>query len=117
VGFVRNREYVYYYYVFDPVDHLSEMAWYYYRQGQPATTVAYYTQVFGQRQENPHYYYHLAAVAAAETGQGDMALEWLHQALDRGWPHHAYTRDHEAFAILHSVPGWDRVLARLESDH
>jgi tetratricopeptide (TPR) repeat protein len=116
VGFQRHRDYNYYFYVCDPIDHLAELGWYHYRQGQPAETVAYYERVFAQREENPDYYYHLAAVAAAETGRGEQALGYLHQALDRGWPHPAHTRDHKAFQGLHGTPGWRAVLARLESD-
>ena len=114
VGFVRNREYVYYYYIYDPVDHLAELGWYHYRQGDYARTVQYYEQVFAQREENPDYYYHLAALAWARLGEKEQALRYLQAAVDHGWVHAEWTAQQEAFAILHGMPAWDAVLARME---
>ncbi|MGD8998634.1 MAG: GNAT family N-acetyltransferase, partial [Anaerolineae bacterium] len=83
VGFERNRDYAYYYYMCDPIDHLAERGWYYYRRGAYAKTVHYYEQVFAQRDENPDYYYHLAASAWALLANGEKALEYLLAAADR----------------------------------
>jgi RimJ/RimL family protein N-acetyltransferase len=49
VGFERGREYAYYYYMYDPVDHLAELGWYHYRRGEYAKTVQYYEQAFARR--------------------------------------------------------------------
>jgi RimJ/RimL family protein N-acetyltransferase len=114
VGFARNREYVYYYYIYDPVDHLAELGWYHYRQGDYAQTVHYYEQVFAQREDNPDYYYHLAALAWAHLGNQEKALQHLQSAADHGWGHAEWTRQQEAFAILHGMPAWDAVLAQME---
>lgn len=114
VGFVRDCEYVYYYYIYDPVDHLAELGWYHYRQGDYARTVHYYEQVFAQREENPDYYYHLAALAWAQLENPAKALHYLGAAADHGWAHAEWTRQQEAFAILHGMPAWDAVLARME---
>jgi RimJ/RimL family protein N-acetyltransferase len=114
VGFVRDREYAYYYYIYDPVDHLAELGWYHYRQGDYARTVQYYEQVFAQREENPDYYYHLAALAWARLGDEEKALHYLQAAVDHGWAHAGWTRQQEAFAILHGTPGWAAILARME---
>ena len=56
VGFERNREYAYYYYIYDPIEHLAEVGYYYYRRGEYAKTVHYYEQVFAQRAENEAYH-------------------------------------------------------------
>jgi RimJ/RimL family protein N-acetyltransferase len=114
VGFERNREYAYYYYMCDPVDHLAELGWYYYRRGEHARTVHYYEQVFTQRDDNPDYYYHLAALAWAELGNREKALEYLRAAADRGWTHAKWTRQQEAFRFLHGTPEWHATLARME---
>ena len=116
VGFERSREYAYYYYMYDPIDHLAELGWYYYRQGEYAKTVQYYEQVFALRDENPGYYYHLAASAWALLSNGEKALFYLQAAADQGWTNAEYTRQQEEFSILHGAPAWDALLARINDD-
>jgi len=115
VGFERSREYAYYYYMYDPIDHLAELGWYYYRRGEYAKTVQYYEQVFALRDENPDYYYHLAASAWALLGNREKALKYLLAALDHGWTNVEWTKQQEEFSILHGTPEWDAVLARMEN--
>jgi tetratricopeptide (TPR) repeat protein len=116
VGFRRNREYAYYYYMYDPIDHLAELGWHYYQRGDYARTVDYCGQVFARREENPDYYYHLTALAWAALGDGEQALRYLDAAADRGWAHAGWTKQQEAFAILHGSPRWAAVLARMEQN-
>jgi RimJ/RimL family protein N-acetyltransferase len=113
-GFTRNREYAYYYYMCDEIDHLAELGWYWFKKGEYQKTAQYYERVFTQRDENPDYYYHLAAVAWATLGDTDKALKYLNAAVDHGWSHVEYSRELEAFSILHSLPEWEAVLARME---
>jgi tetratricopeptide (TPR) repeat protein len=98
--------------MYDPVDHLAELGWYCYRRGEYAKTVQYYEQVFALREENPDYYYHLAASAWALLGNREKALKYLHAALDHGWTNIEWTKQQEEFSILHGTPGWHAVLAR-----
>jgi len=114
VGFERNCEYVYYYYIYDPVDHLAELGWHHYRREEFAKTVQYYEQVFALREENPDYYYHLTALAWAELGNKEKAFEFLNTAVDRGWGHIEWTKQQEAFGILHGTSDWEAVLARMK---
>ncbi len=116
VGFVRNREYAYYYYMYDPVDHLAERGWYFYRRGEYARTVQYYEQVFARREESPDYYYHLTASAWAILGNADKALTYLQAAAEHGWAQAEWTSEQEEFAILHGRPEWAAVLARMEAN-
>ena len=116
VGFRRNREYAYYYYMYDPIDHLAELGWHYYQKGQYARTADYYGQVFARREENPDYYYHLTALAWAELGDAERAFHYLEAAADRGWAHAGWTEQQEAFGILHGSPRWAAVLARMEQN-
>ena len=106
VGFEQSREYAYYYYMYDPVDHLAELGWYYYRRGEYARTVQYYQQVFALRDENPDYYYHLTASAWALLGNREQALTYLRAALDHGWTNVEWTKGQEEFSILHDTPAW-----------
>lgn len=115
VGFERNREYAYYYYVYDPIDHLAELGWYYFKHGDYQKTVAYYDRVFAQREDNPDYYYHLAAAAWAALGDAQKAIRFLHAAVDHGWAHSEHTRQMKEFGILHSHPEWETLLDRMRS--
>lgn len=116
VGFERNREYAYYYYIYDPKDHLAELGWYYYRRGEYAKTVQYYEQVFALRDENPDYHYHLVASAWALLGNREKALKYLLTAIDHGWTNVERTKQQGEFSILHGTPEWNAVLARMNPD-
>jgi len=116
VGFERNREYAYYYYMYDPIDHLAELGWYYYRRGEYVRTVQYYEQVFALRDENPDYYYHLAASAWALLGNKEKALKYLLAAIDHGWTNVEWTKEQEEFRNLHTTPEWNTLLAQMNQD-
>lgn len=116
VGFERNREYAYYYYMYDPIEHLFELGWYYFQRGEYVKTVQYYERVFAQRKDNPGYRYHLTAVACAALGNSENALNYLNAAVDHGWDHVEYTKQARPFSILHGTPEWDAVLARMQSE-
>ncbi len=113
VGFERERTYWDFYYIYDPIDHLAELGWYYYKRGDYARTVDYYGRVFAQRDENPDYYYHLAASAWALLGDGDKALIYLQRAADQGWSNAGYTRQQEEFEMLHGRPEWEAILEKM----
>jgi tetratricopeptide (TPR) repeat protein len=92
------------------------LGWYYYKRGDYARTVDYYGRVFAQRDENPDYYYLLAASAWALLGDGDKALIYLQRAADQGWSHADYTRQQEEFGILHGRPEWQTILEQMAAD-
>lgn len=114
VGFELNRKYVYYYYMYDPVDHLAELGWFYFKKGDYQKTAHYYEQVFAAREDNPDYYYHLAALAWAALENQELSLRYLNTAVDRGWMHHAWTLQQKEFSILHGLPEWEAVLRRMQ---
>lgn len=114
VGFELNRKYLYYYYVYDPLDHLAELGWFYYRRGEYDKTVKYYEQVFSQRDENPDYYHHLVASAWALLENQEKALKYLEDAVRAGWSNVEWTKAQEEFEILHNTPAWRAVLAQME---
>jgi len=116
VGFERNRQYAYYYYMCDPIDHLAERGWFYYLQGEYARTVQYYERVFALRAQNPDYYYHLTASAWAHLKDGEKALHYLQAAVDHGWRNAEATRQGQEFAILQDTPEWDILLARMSRE-
>jgi GNAT superfamily N-acetyltransferase len=116
VGFERKHEYTYYYYIYDQIDHLAELGWYYFKQGNFEKTTSYYERVFSQREDNPNYYYHLAAAAYAAQGRHELAIKYLNGAVDHGWKHAEWTRGVEQFQDLAGTPDWEAVLARMEAE-
>jgi RimJ/RimL family protein N-acetyltransferase len=115
VGFERNREYSYYYYMYDPIDHLAELGWHYFKLGEYAKTVDYYERVFTLREENPDYYYHLTALAWATLGNVEKAFKYLRAAVDRGWTYVEWTKRQEGFNILHGKAEWDEILVQMKN--
>jgi hypothetical protein len=116
VGFELNREYTYYFYIYDEIDHLAELGWYYYQRGDHEKTRQYYEQVFENRKENPNYYYHLAAVVWGEVGDADKALAYLNAAADRGWSAQEYTKNNASFRCLHATQEWTEILEKIRQN-
>jgi len=110
VGFHKNREYNYYYYMYDLIDHLAELGWCHYRHADYARAAKYYEQVFSGRADNPDYYYHLAASAYAIMGNHEKALEYLAAAIDHGWEDLEFTMEQEEFRFLINSPEWSAIL-------
>jgi RimJ/RimL family protein N-acetyltransferase len=115
VGFKRQNKYFYYFYVFDEIDHMASMGWFYFKQGQYRKTTDYYEHVFKAREENPDYFYHLAALAWAALEIPEMAIKYLNAAVDRGWKNREWTEKEEKFRFLHNNPEWKAVLARMNN--
>jgi GNAT superfamily N-acetyltransferase len=113
VGFELNREYVYYYYAYDPVEQWLELGWRRLRDGNYASAAHYYEQALTARDDHPEVYYHGAALAWAHLGEADRALAMLGAAADRGCQHAEWARQQPAFRLLHGRPEWERVLARM----
>ncbi|HNS50678.1 MAG TPA: GNAT family N-acetyltransferase [Anaerolineae bacterium] len=113
VGFRRNREYAYYYYIYDLVDHWAELGWHHRKRGDYVRSTGYYERVFAARTENPDYYYHDAALAWAQLGDVDRALRYLNEAANRGWRHADWTRKQPGFALLQALPEFEHVLTRM----
>ena len=116
VGFKLNREFNYYFYIYDLIDHLAELGWYYYRRGKYDKTIQYYEQVFTQREDNPDYYYHLTASAFALMGNREKALKSLLDAVKAGWSNVDWTRSQEEFEILQELPEWTDLLEKMENN-
>jgi len=115
VGFKRHKAYCYYFYIFDEIDHLAELGWYYFKQGQFQKTANYYERVFAARDDHPDYYYHLAAVTWATLGEVEKAIQYLNDAVDHGWQARDWTEREKRFKLLHGTPQWEAVLNRMKA--
>jgi RimJ/RimL family protein N-acetyltransferase len=113
IGFERAKEYVYYYYIFDQVDHLAQLGWSHFNSGEYQRTVEYFEQVFAAREDHPDYFYYCAAEAYGALENREMALKYLNLAADRGWGALDYTSRTEWFRFLHGKPEWEAVLAKM----
>ena len=113
VGFRRNREYVYYWYAYDRVDHWLELARYSCGRGDYAAAAGYYEQAFAARAGHIEYDYLHAALAWAHLGHVDRALAALAAAVDLGSTHAEWVLRQPAFLPLHGLPAWERLLARM----
>ncbi|MBN1454266.1 MAG: GNAT family N-acetyltransferase [Anaerolineales bacterium] len=116
VGFKRQGEYTYYYYMRDPLDHLAELGWHYYQLGDHEKTRQYYERLFAARTENPDYYYYLAASVWGEIKNAEKATRYLLAAVERGWSNLAHLKNDEDFRFLHGTPIWESILERIEQN-
>jgi GNAT superfamily N-acetyltransferase len=116
VGFKRQGEYTYYYYMTDPLDHLAELGWYYYQRGEHEKTRQYYERLFAARTENPNYYYYLAASVWGEIQNVEKATQYLLEAAERGWSDVDHVIHDEDFHFLHKLPIWERIVERIQKN-
>ncbi|MCX6950656.1 MAG: hypothetical protein NTV51_00470 [Verrucomicrobia bacterium] len=56
----------------------------------------------------------LGAAAAAQTGQREVALAWLGQAVAKGWNQTSRLTKNPAFASLHASDEWKKIIAALQ---
>jgi GNAT superfamily N-acetyltransferase len=116
VGFEKDRDYCSHYCYADEVTHLAEMGWVAFQAGQHQKTADLYEEVFALRPDSPDFWYHLAARAWAALGDQDKALGYLNAAIDQGWSAIDDTRNCTEFTILHSTPGWQAALTRMQTN-
>jgi len=71
----------------------------------------------GQGEERRRYYHHFTfyrAMASAQLGHSDEAVEWLRKTAALGYPNVVAFRDEPRLASLHGHPGYEALLAELE---
>jgi GNAT superfamily N-acetyltransferase len=117
VGFKRQGEYNYYYYMIDPIDHLAELGWHYYQLGDHEKTRQYYERVFAARTENPDYYYYLAASVWGEIKNAGKTTQYLFEAAERGWSNLEHIKKDDDFRFLHGLPIWEKILKAIEKNN
>ncbi len=113
VGFDRNLEYTEYFYTYDPVQHLGELAWDSFVRKDYEKSVHYFEKLFRQQEEHPDDTYHIAAEAWAALKDRDKTLTYLRAAAEHGWKSPDYTRGVEAFSIVHDTSEWKTILAQM----
>jgi len=116
VGFKRQGEYTYYYYMTDPLDHLAELGWYYYQRGEHEKTRQYYERLFAAREDNPDYYYYLAASVWGEIQNVEKATQYLLGAAERGWSNVDHLIHDEDFQFLRGLPEWEKIVERIRNN-
>jgi GNAT superfamily N-acetyltransferase len=113
VGFDRDREYAEYFYTYNLVGHLEELAWYSFQRRDYEKSVYYFEQLFEQQGEPSNDTYHVAAEASAALKNKDKTLIYLRAAAKHGWKNPDYTKGVEAFSIVHNTAEWKEILAQM----
>jgi len=116
VGFERNLEYAEYFYVYDLIQHLGELAWHHFQRKDYEKSVHYFEQLFSHQKDHPEDTYHIAAEAWAALGNKDKTLTYLRAAAERGWKYPDYTKKVKAFFIVHDTSEWKTILKRMEKN-
>jgi len=120
VGFELERKYFHYYYMFNEAHHLAELGLVSFEAERYRETVECYEKAFAAKDipdwmpDEMHLYYHLAAPAWAALGDREAALKCLEEAVEKVWTDFARTVRCEEFTSLHEMPGWKRLLKKLQ---
>jgi len=115
VGFERQREYTYYYYIFDPIDQLAQLGERAFLSREYDKSAQHYDRAFALRENHPGYCYHFAAAARAALGDTKKAVRLLRAAVEHGWTDAERTRQVAEFGVLHGAAEWKTILARMEN--
>ncbi|UCH32356.1 MAG: GNAT family N-acetyltransferase [Candidatus Bathyarchaeota archaeon] len=113
VGFDRSCEYTEFFYTYDLVQHLEELAWYSFRRKDYVKSVHYFEQLFRQKKEPSDDAYHVAAEAWAALENKDKTLTYLRAAAEHGWKYPDYTKRVEAFSMVYDTSEWKKILAQM----
>jgi RimJ/RimL family protein N-acetyltransferase len=116
VGFHRHREYAEYFYVYDVIQHLGELAWHTFQQKNYEKSVHYFEQLFAQKGDHLNDTYHIAAEAWAALKNKDKTLTYLRAAAEHGWKYPEYTKQVKEFFIVHDTSEWKAILAQMEEN-
>ncbi|MEE4194393.1 MAG: GNAT family N-acetyltransferase [Anaerolineae bacterium] len=116
VGFKLEQEYIYYSYQVNLANHLAELGWFHFQRGNHEKTRECYEEVFALRDENPHYFYHLAALCWGEMNDEEKALAYLEKAAFYGWSAAEYTAGREEFAFLKETPRFNALIERMRNN-
>jgi hypothetical protein len=113
VGFKKDGEYVYYYYIYELAEQLAQLGWRFFTLQDYAKATAYFEQAFALKANTSAFNYHFAAAAWAAQSNPEQALSYLRTAVERGWKSPERTLHTEEFRPLHGSPEWTALLARM----
>lgn len=116
VGFNREHAYTEYFYRYDLVQHLGELAWHYFQLTDYEKSVSYFEQLFAQSKDHPNDTYHIAAEAWAFLENKEKTLTYLRAAAEHGWKYPEYTKKVKEFFVLHDTAEWKTIVARMEKN-
>ncbi|UCG93546.1 MAG: hypothetical protein JSW13_03530, partial [Candidatus Aerophobus sp.] len=116
VGFERERDYIFYTYMFDEAEHMAEVGYAHYRGKQYQEAAKCYEKAFAMREDLPHYYYHVAARIWAALENRDEAFRHLNMAIDKGWTYVEFTENCEEFKSLHGTKSWKEIIQKHTSN-
>ncbi len=114
-GFVLEREYTAYTYLFDAVIHFGLGGFIFFRAKQYQKAIEWFEKAFAAG-DAPARIYHRAALAYATIGDGNNANKHLNAAIDGGWAQLETTKSCEEFNNLHGTPEWETVLTRIQEN-
>lgn len=113
LGFKRLSNYNLYYLNFDEVEHLSMVGYMHLQAGRYQLAVEAIERALARNPDLPCYVDFDAARARAGIGDRALAMEHLTHAIDKGWTYVEPLETCKEFEILHPMPEWEAVLARI----
>jgi GNAT superfamily N-acetyltransferase len=113
LGLDRIEDYTMAMLVMDEAGHFGNLGYFALQAKDFDLAVRSFDKALALEPESPTYIYYEASQSAAMAGNPHKALEYLTQAVNRGWVDAVHARECQAFACLHDFPEWETLLNRM----
>ena len=115
LGVERIEDYQMAMLVFDEGEHMGNLGYFSFQAQDYDQSARSFERALELNPESPNFIYYEAAQATAMAGNARKALDFLAEALQRGWEDVDHTRECEAFISLHALPEWGELIREMES--
>ncbi len=114
LGLERIEDYQMGMLIFDEAAHMGNLGYFALQAEDFVQSASAFERALKLNPESPHFIYFEAAQAMAMTDDHQKALEYLGEAVRRGWKDARQAHECGAFASLRSSPGWRELLQNMK---
>jgi tetratricopeptide (TPR) repeat protein len=100
--------------VFDDAEHMGNLGYFALQTKEFNKSAQAYEKALELNPEPPDFIYFEAAQAMAMTGDHHKALDYLTEAISRGWKDAKQIRENEFLSSLRQFTKWDELLKEME---
>jgi RimJ/RimL family protein N-acetyltransferase len=116
LGLESEQDYTMYLFTLDLSDHLAQLAYSFLARDEHRQAIDTYEKLFAQKADVPAWAYFDTAQAWAALENEENALKYLRIAAKNGWSASDATEQTAEFRILHDIPEWKDVIARIRQN-
>jgi RimJ/RimL family protein N-acetyltransferase len=113
-GFVQDREYTAYLYLFDPMVHFAAAGNFRLAGRDYDAALSWYKKALAINPDAPDWVCFMVSRAYAALGAHQQALGYLNTAIDKGWVYPNSLKESREFDALRDTPEWEGILAQMQ---